>query len=368
MSASIYQHYTEALAARKTSSSTQEEEQTSILVPRNFILHNLQPSLIGEKEIVFYNAQDPTFYQMNLENPQFTIWLLCREVKYLYSQKRLFECAWHANIQLKLMEIGRFEFVVLKGCSKLLYDGVPVEIPQVVIPRLGAKINYYGLAVLRFLEGLSANKPLILNNSSSIEVSRDKFFTMQRLAAKNIPVPRTIVAKFPLDVQKIEENFTFPLILKKVSGSQGNGVLLIQDQGQLVDIAELVDPSNPLLIQEFIKDSSGKDIRVIVVGGRAIGAMKRIATKGFKSNFHQGGKVEQVPLTQELELLAVECALACGLDVAGVDILFDGDNSYKICEVNSSPGFEGFEMATGVDVAKEIIMYCKNNCSPLLNV
>ncbi|KAF0973123.1 hypothetical protein FDP41_008627 [Naegleria fowleri] len=361
MSASFYQEFTEVSAIRKTFDSTQPEEKTSILVPRTFSVHNLQPTLIGDNEILFHNAQDPAFYQMKLENPQFTVWILCKEVKYLYSQKRIFECAWKANIQVKLMEIGRFEFVVHKGSSNLLYDGTSIDLPQVVIPRLGAKINYYGLAVLRYLEGIpSPLRPLILNTSSSIEVARDKFFTMQRLVAKNIPVPKTCIAKFPLDIQKIENSFAFPLIFKKASGSQGNGVMLVQDNAQLADIAELVDPNTQLLIQEFIKDSSGKDIRVIVIGGRAIGAMKRIANKGFKSNFHQGGRVEPVQLTLELELLAVESAKACCLDIAGVDILFDGD-SHKICEVNSSPGFEGFELATGIDVAKEILMYCKNN-------
>lgn len=165
-----------------------------------------------------------------------------------------------------------------------------------------------------------------------------------------------MIAKFPMELDAIEREFSFPMILKKSSGSQGKGVMLLRDAEHLDDVADMIDVSKPLILQEFISKSHGRDIRVIVVGGKAIGGMMRVAKKGFKSNFHQGGYVKPVKLSQAIEWLAIEAVRLIGLDVGGVDILIDND-TYKICEINASPGFQGFELATGINVAEKILEF-----------
>lgn len=165
-----------------------------------------------------------------------------------------------------------------------------------------------------------------------------------------------MIAKFPMEVEAVEREFSFPMVLKKSSGSQGKGVMLLRDSDHLNDVADMIDTSKPLILQEFISKSHGRDIRVIVVGGKAIGGMMRVAKKGFKSNFHQGGYVKPVKLSPAMEWLAIESTRLIGLDVGGVDILIDND-TYKICEINASPGFQGFELATGINVAERILEF-----------
>jgi len=234
------------------------------------------------------------------------------------------------------------------------------ELPDAVIPRFGAKIDYFSLLVLKQLQKMEI--PLI-NEVESLEIARDKLVTLQTLAEAKIPIPKSLFAKIPLNLETINQVFdgNYPLILKKASGSQGKGVLLIQNEDNLKDIVEMVDTSHPLIIQEFIAKSIGRDIRVIVIGGKAIGGMMRVAKKGFKSNFHQGGYVKPVKLNKDIEWLACEVARLAKLQVAGIDILLD-KHTYRICEVNSSPGFQGFELGTGVDVAKSILNHLISVC------
>lgn len=137
--------------------------------------------------------------------------------------------------------------------------------------------------------------------------------------------------------------------------------MLIKDEDTLEDVGHMINPGMTYCIQEFIKNSSGRDIRVIVVGDKAIGGMMRVAKKGFKSNFSAGGFVRNVKLTEKLEWLAVETTKICKLQISGVDILID-KNTYRICEINSTPGFEGFELATGVNVAVKILEYVVKSC------
>ncbi|KAG2379554.1 hypothetical protein C9374_006671 [Naegleria lovaniensis] len=346
-----------------------------ILVPSSYIPYKLSPTLIQGK-ITCHHAQDVSFYKREFHHtPLFTVWIICREIKPLYSQKRFFEHAWQRNIQVRLMEMNKFEcLVATNSCSNsdrevdtassLLYDGeICKEWPQVIIPRMGSKITYFGLALIRFFEGLKENKPFILNESKGIEIAKDKFITMQKLASQHISIPKTMLLIHPLNIEQVHQHFEYPLVLKKVSGSQGKGVMLIHDRSQLVDLAEMVDPNSQMLLQEFIKSSKGVDIRVLVLGEKVLGAIKRIAKEGFKANFHQGGNVEPFALTPCIENLAVSAVKACGLLFAGVDILMgeSSNDSYRVCEVNSSPGFEGFELATGIDVAREVMSFCETN-------
>ncbi|KAF0974195.1 hypothetical protein FDP41_006805 [Naegleria fowleri] len=354
-----------------TSSSSSASSSLSILVPSSYIQYCLCPTLIQGK-IACYHAQDISFYKRELHkshddtSPLLTIWIICREIKPLYSQKRFFECAWQRKIQVRLMEMNKFECVMVASSHNqendtcLLYEGKKCEEwPQVVIPRMGSKITHFGLALIRFFESVNENKPFILNESRGIEIAKDKFVTMQKLTAHNISIPKTMLLSLPLNIERVNQQFEYPLILKKVSGSQGKGVMLIQDRVHLADLVEMVDPNAPMLLQEFIKTSMGVDIRVLVLGERVIGAIKRLAKEGFKANYHQGGSVEPFEVTPVIEKLAVGAVKACGLVFAGVDILIgDSEESYRVCEVNYSPGFEGFELATGIDVANEVISYC----------
>lgn len=146
-----------------------------------------------------------------------------------------------------------------------------------MIPRLGAKIDYFGMAVVRQLERAGV---LVLNPISSLLISRDKMETLQQLATASLPIPKTMIARFPLEEEVINNHFKYPLILKKSSGSQGKGVMLINSQEHLSDMSDMLDQSKPMILQEFISKSSGKDLRVFVVGGKVIGGMMRVARKG----------------------------------------------------------------------------------------
>jgi RimK family alpha-L-glutamate ligase len=278
-----------------------------------------------------------------------------------YTSNRFKEVAEEMNIELKLVAPEEFDLIVTKeGEKSILFNGNLVNLPDCLIPRIGT-VTYYSLAIIRHFERLGV---FILNSSQSMETAKDKLATLQLLATNNIPIPKTMLAKFPINASAIEKEFTYPLILKTITGSKGKGVFLLEDSEKLSDLTNLMeiskDPKINLILQEFISFSRGKDIRVIVIGGRVIGAMLRTAKgKNFKANYSAGGLVESYNLNPSIEWLAIESSRLIGLDIAGVDILFDKDNNYRICEINSYPGFEGFEKATGLNVPEEIFSYVK---------
>ncbi|KAL0481911.1 alpha-L-glutamate ligase [Acrasis kona] len=342
------------------SSGGESDNETEIIqldVPKSYIKYKLKPKVIGDNKITFYDAEDVEFYNRVLPEPLLIVWLLSKDSKLLYTSKRFFESGWKNNIQVYIRETHKFDLVVSQeGLSRIYYDGKVVEkLPDCVIPRLGANVDYFSLAVVRQLEKAGV---MMLNPISSLLVSKDKMETLQQLATASLPIPKTMIARFPIEENVTNQHFSYPLILKKSSGSQGKGVMLINSQEHLSDMGDMLDQSKPMIIQEFISKSSGKDLRVFVVGGKVIGGMMRIAKKGFKANFHQGGYVRPVKLSAAVEWLAIECARLVGLEIAGVDILIDHD-SYKICEINSSPGFQGFELATGIDVPQQIMEFVK---------
>lgn len=290
------------------------------------------------------------------------VWVLAKRGGFnSYENRRFCEAAEKMGIELQLVAPEEFDIITTKeGQRSILYNGDPVDLPDCLIPRMGAGTTYFALAVIRHLEKLGV---FILNLSYTIETAKDKLATLQILSANNIPIPKTMLAKFPLNIDIVEKEFAYPLILKTVSGSEGRGVFLCENRDQMRDLAEFMessmDPKVNIILQEFVSSSRGKDIRVIVVGGRPIGGMLRVAEDGkFKANFSAGGMVTRFDLNPEVEWLAVESVNLIGLEMAGVDVLFDGDN-YKICEVNSSPGFEGFERATSIDIPKEIYNFIR---------
>lgn len=290
------------------------------------------------------------------------VWILSKKVNFNnYGNRRFKEVAKNMEIELEIFDPEEFDLIVTKeGKKSILHNGLTVDLPDCLIPRMGAHTTYFALAVIRQLERAGV---FVLNSSSSIEIAKDKLAALQILSSANVPIPKTMLAKFPLNLDTVEREFSFPLVLKTLSGSEGKGVFLCENKDQLEDLAEFMedsmDPKINIIIQEFVSSSKGKDIRIFVIGGRAVGGMLRIAKKGkFKANFSYGGAVESFDLNPEVEWLAFESARLIGLDIAGVDILFSGE-SYMICEVNSAPGFEGFEKATKINVPQDIFNYIR---------
>ena len=298
------------------------------------------------------------------------IWLLDKSKNTsTYENRRFCEEANKIGIDFSFVAVDDFDLIVASDTHyDTPYDGQPGNGVDCLIPRLGSGATYFALSALRHLE---QGGIFTLNSSRSIEVGRDKLATIQCLAGNNIPIPKTMLAKFPFNVGIVDAEFAYPVIVKLVSGSRGRGIFLCENRGQMEDLGELIEISSGstvnVIIQEFVSSSRGKDIRVIVVGGRAIGAMLRIAREGmYKANFSRGGSVQNYELNPAMEWLAVESSKTIGLDIAGVDLLFDGDN-YKVCEVNCAPGFEGFEHATGINVPMEIYQYIQVRLEGILS-
>ena len=178
----------------------------------------------------------------------------------------------------------------------------------------------------------------------------------------NLDIPKTMLLRHPIDVSFVEKHIGFPAIIKTISGSYGRGVFLAETKKQfkqLLSLAELTKPSYNIIIQEFIKDTWGKDLRVLVVNNKVVGCMMRQAKDDdFRANITRGGEGFPYEVNEKIEWLASESAKVLDLDIAGVDLLFDGDG-YKICEINSNPGFEGMEQYTKKNIAEEIVQFIK---------
>ncbi len=276
-----------------------------------------------------------------------------------YSLVRLLAAGRKKGFKLEVATPNQIELVVTRDDRKsILIDDKQTQLPDFVLPRMGADTTYYGLAVIRQLEHMGT---YVCNGSRAVEAVKDKLHMHQVLAYSSLPTPKTMLAKFPIDINIVKREIGFPLIIKNVSGTQGAGIYLCKDENSFMDVMELLYSNKPnanIIIQEFIEKSSGQDLRVFVLGGRVVGCMKRSSTSSFKANFSKGGKVEPFELSAEAEWLAIEAARLVNLDVAGIDLLFD-ENGFKICEANSAPGFHGLEKVTGPRIAEEILDYIK---------
>jgi gamma-F420-2:alpha-L-glutamate ligase len=223
-----------------------------------------------------------------------------------------------------------------------------------IIPRTGSETSYFTLAVLRHFERQGV---AMVSGPAAIEAVADKLQTLQILSSAGLPIPRTILGKFPVDVNVVERELGFPVVVKTLRGTRGNGVLLCSNREQFDDLAKLLDGASTgadFIFQQYIRASHGRDVRVLVINGRAVAAMERRSSDGsFKSNLSLGGIGTAFEPPREMADLAVRVAATLGLDVAGIDILFD-DNGYRICEANSSPGFQGLEKACRISVPDEI--------------
>ncbi|NYT19935.1 MAG: 30S ribosomal protein S6--L-glutamate ligase, partial [Methanosarcinales archaeon] len=231
---------------------------------------------------------------------------------------------------------------------------------DVVIPRIGASVTFYGTAVLRQFEMMGV---FPLNESVAITRSRDKLRSLQLLSRKGIGLPVTGYASKPDDIKDmIKMVGGAPLVVKLLEGTQGIGVVLAETQKAAESVIEgFMGVKANILVQEYIQEASGADIRCFVIGGKVVAAMKRQAPKGeFRSNIHRGGTAEIIRITPEERSTAVRAAKIMGLNVAGVDLL-RSNHGPLVMEVNSSPGLQGIEAATGKDIAGMIIEYMEKN-------
>jgi len=269
---------------------------------------------------------------------------------------RFQQVALDAGIELSVLQPQEFDLVVDSPSAgwSAIYRGRKLPKPDLIIARTGSETSYFMLAVLRHFERQGV---AMVNGPVAIEAVADKLQTLQILSRAGLPIPKTILGKFPVDVDIVERELGFPVVVKTLRGTRGNGVLLCANREQFNDLASLLDGARPgadFIFQQYIAMSHGRDVRLLVVDGKVIAAMERRAVDGgFKSNISTGGQGFAFAPPPEMAKLAVSVADVLGLDVAGVDILFDKDG-YRICEANSSPGFQGLEKACGLSVPAAI--------------
>jgi len=293
------------------------------------------------------------------------LWMLGnRLTTELYERERFVEEAEKQGIDFSVVFADELDLIVSRDDRKSIrYQNSIVSLPDVLLARTGSGTGYFNLSVLRQFERL--NVPTI-PNSSSIEASKDKMYANQILAQAGLPIPKTMLTRFPCKSELVENVVGFPCVLKVITGSHGAGVYLCETPKQFEDLSELIsslDFKNSMIVQEYVQHSEGRDLRVIVIGGRVIGAMLRKSTDGsFKANISRGGEGVAFDVDEKMEILAIETAKVLDLDIAGIDLLFHSDG-YKICEANSSPGFKGFEAALDINIPEKIFSYARLRCS-----
>ncbi len=281
----------------------------------------------------------------------------------LYSHKRLVEAAEARGHTLDILHTLRVVMNITSHRPEAYYHGEKLTGYDVVIPRIGASITFYGLAVLRQLEMMGVWP---LNESVAIGRSRDKLRSVQLLARRGIGLPVTAFAHDPKQSSEvIEIAGGAPVVIKLLEGTQGIGVVLGETERSAKSVIEAFRGANVnILVQEFIKEAGGTDIRALVIGERVIAAMQRTgAADDFRSNLHRGGSAKSIKITPEERSTAVRAAKIMGLNVCGVDML-RSNHGPVVMEVNSSPGLEGVEKATGIDVAGKMIEFIEKNWKP----
>jgi ribosomal protein S6--L-glutamate ligase len=272
----------------------------------------------------------------------------------LYSTSRLREAAEARGHFVKVVDYMRCYINVTSNAPCVMYSGKRLEDYDAIIPRVGASNTFYGTAVVRQFELMGV---VPANSSQAISRSRDKLRCLQILAKQNIGLPVTGFAHSTQDTDGLIKMVGGPpVVIKLIEGTQGIGVVLAETYQSAKSMIEAFRGlSAHILVQEFISEAKGEDVRAFVVGGQVIAAMRRRAAAGeFRANIHRGGKSEKIDLTPEESECAVKAAKAVGLSVAGVDLLRSHQGP-KILEINSSPGLQGIEAATGIDVAGLII-------------
>lgn len=285
--------------------------------------------------------------------------ILSRNPK-LYSTKRLVEAAEKRKHDVQVIDPLKCDLIIEKRNPNIYYKGNYIVDTDAIIPRIGASVTFYGTAVVRQFEMMGAFSTI---DSEALVRSRDKLRSMQVLTRARIGLPKTVFTNYSRDVEGVIQHVGgTPLVIKLLEGTQGLGVVLAETRNAAKSVIEAFNGLQArVIVQEFIKEAKGADIRVFVVDGHVVGAMKRQGKEGeFRSNLHQGGSAEVIELSDEEEIAAIKAAKAMRLGVAGVDLL-QSSRGPLILEVNSSPGLEGIEKATGKDIARKVIQYIEKN-------
>lgn len=278
----------------------------------------------------------------------------------LYSTQRLIEAAKKRNHNVEVMDPLKCDLIIEKKKPSVFYKGKMITNTDAVIPRIGASVTFYGTAVVRQFEMMGV---FTTTESQALVRSRDKLRSLQVLSRARLGLPKTVFTNYSKDVGEVIDHVGgAPLIIKLLEGTQGLGVVLAETKNAAESVIEAFNGLQArVIVQEFIKEAGGADIRALIVDGHVVGAMKRQGKEGeFRSNLHRGGTATVIELSDEEENAAIKAAKAMGLGVAGVDML-QSSRGPLILEVNSSPGLEGIEQATGKDIAKSIIRYIERN-------
>ena len=278
----------------------------------------------------------------------------------LYSTKRLIEAGEKKGHEMVVINHTKCDLVIEKKKPGIIYKGEEITNVDAVIPRIGASVTFYGTAVVRQFEMM---KVFSATESQALVRSRDKLRSLQILSRAGLGLPKTVFSNYSKEVSGIIDKVGgAPLVIKLLEGTQGLGVVLADNRNSAESILEAFNGLQArVIVQEFIKEAKGADIRAFVVDGVVVGAMKRQGKEGeFRSNLHRGGTANVIELTDEEENAAIRAAKSLGLGIAGVDML-QSARGPLILEVNSSPGLEGIENATGTDIAGQIIKYLERN-------
>ncbi len=278
----------------------------------------------------------------------------------LYSTRRLIEEVEKRGHVAQIIDHTKCNIEIEKKKPAILYKGKPLEDIDAVIPRIGASVTFYGTAVVRQFEMMKVFSTV---ESIALVRSRDKLRSLQILARAGLGLPKTVFTNYSKDVSPVIDSVGGPpCVIKLLEGTQGLGVVLAETRSAAQSVLEAFNGLQArVIVQEYIKEAKGADIRAFVIGGNVVGAMKRQAQEGeFRSNLHRGGTSEVVELSDEEENAVIRAARAMGLGVAGVDLL-QSARGPLILEVNSSPGLEGIENATGKNMAGAVVKYIERN-------
>ena len=290
------------------------------------------------------------------------VYILSRN-KELYSTQRLVEAAKQRGWEVRVLDYLRCTIEIMKGELIVNYLGKVLPVPDAIIPRIGASRTFYGTAMVRHFEMMD-----VFSTSGNLAIarSRDKLRSLQVLSRNGVDMPKTVFASNKSSAKDvIELSGGAPLVLKILEGTQGVGVVLVDSEKAAKSVLDAFYGMDVnLLVQEFIEEAGGADIRALVVGGEVVGAMKRQGAEGdFRSNLHQGGSATAHKLSRKEKATALAAAKAMGLGVCGVDMI-PSKRGPLVMEVNSSPGLEGIEKSTGIDIAGKIMEFIEKNATP----
>jgi ribosomal protein S6--L-glutamate ligase len=278
----------------------------------------------------------------------------------LYSTRRLVEAGQQRGHEILVVDHQKCVLVIEQSRPQIIYKGNPLEGIDAIIPRIGASVTFYGAAVVRQFEQMKIFSTV---ESQALVRSRDKLRSLQLLSKAGLGMPKTAFAASARDIDDvIKQVGGAPVVIKLLEGTQGIGVILAETHNSAKSVIEaFLDVEVNILVQEFIAEAKGADVRAFIVDGQIVGAMRRQGAEGdFRSNLHRGGKAQLIQLSPEEKATAMKAVKKLGLAIAGVDML-QSKRGPLVMEVNSSPGLEGIEGATGVDIAGKIIEYVERN-------